>query len=243
MIIVMVDLLGQGAFKGVVGEQIQGIAGQEIGPIVAEIFESASKAASTFEVTLLGSSLLLIGAAGLFVQTRRAFAIIWGLDRGKSQMVLGTVRSYLLSFVLACAVGLLLLASSLITASLVPVGRYLEDLLPIHIEILRIVNFFVSFILITILFALTYKTLSGVELLWGDLLLGSTVTAFFFGLGNLAIQFYVGVSDVGSLYGAAGSLVVFLLWIYYSAQIFLFGAELIKVHKRMREAPGNGGIG
>jgi membrane protein len=149
-------------------------------------------------------------------------------------LVLGTVRSYLRSFLLIPLVAFLLLASAIVTAILLPFSTYIEDLLPLHLELLRLATFLTSFLFVTLLFAVTYKTLSEVRLSWSDVLPGSALAAIFFAIGNYVIEVYVSISDIGSAYGAAGSVVVFLFWIYYSAQIFLFGAEFIKVNKRAR---------
>ena len=110
----------------------------------------------------------------------------------------------------------------------------IEKLLPVHL--LSLLTIIVSFSFVTLLFAATYKTLAGVRLAWHDVLPGSALAALLFALGNIFIEAYVEIVDLGSAYGAAGSLVVFLVWIYYSAQIFLFGAEWVKVQKRMSEA-------
>ncbi|MGD0953364.1 MAG: YhjD/YihY/BrkB family envelope integrity protein [Methanotrichaceae archaeon] len=160
---------------------------------------------------------------------------------GNGQGNLGSWHGQVLSTFLFAhlAGGIPLLASSVVTAILLPLSRYIEDLLPVHLELLRLVTFLTSFLFITLLFAVTYKTLSEVGLSWQDVLPGSTVTAILFVIGNFVIgnfviAVYVSISDISSAHGAAGSIVVFLFWIYYSAQIFLFGAELIKVSKRVK---------
>jgi membrane protein len=114
------------------------------------------------------------------------------------------------------------------------VGWQIEELLPIHFGLLRLITNLLSFIFVTLLFAITYKALIEVELEWGDVLTGSALAALLFTIGNFFIEIYAGIVDIGSAYGAAGSLVVFLFWIYYSAQIFLFGAEVIKVQKKTK---------
>jgi len=133
----------------------------------------------------------------------------------------------------------MLLLSSFVTAVLLPVGKQIEEQLPVHLGLLRGITFLISFLFITLLFAVTYKTLSDVALGWMDVLTGSAVTALLLAVGNFVIEIYVSLIDLGSAYGAAGSLVVFLFWIYYSAQIFLFGAELIKVQKRRETVRSN----
>jgi membrane protein len=147
-----------------------------------------------------------------------------------------TVISYLRSYLLIALVAFLLLLTSIFTAVLLPAGRQIEEFLPIHLGLLRQLTFLVSFSYVTILFAATYKTLIEVKLTWWEVLPGSALAALLFAAGNFCIEAYVGIVDVGSAYGAAGSLVIFIFWIYYSAQIFLFGSEVIKVQKRISEA-------
>jgi membrane protein len=184
---------------------------------------------------LANALLLLLGAGGLFVQTKRAFRIIWKSHNDMASLA-GTVLSYLRSFLLIILVAFMLLATSIFTALLLPVGRLIEEILPIHLELLRQITFLVSFSFVTLLFAVVYKTLAEVKLKWREVLPGSGLAAFLFAIGNFCIEAYVGFVNIGSAYGAAGSLVVFLFWIYYSAQIFLFGAEFIKVQKRISDA-------
>jgi membrane protein len=208
---------------------------------VGDMLNRAGDQAVSYRFTLLSFLVLVLGAAGLFVQTKRAFRIIWSQECVEEPLVLGTVRSYLRSFLLIPLVAFLLLVSAVVTAILLPFSRYIEDILPVHLELLRLVTFLTSILFVTLLFAVTYKTLSEVGLSWRDVLPGSMVTAILFAIGNYVIEVYVSISDIGSAYGAAGSVVVLLFWIYYSAQIFLFGAEFIKVSKRVQSETCNQG--
>lgn len=234
LMIILNALFGYGLLGGSSLSQAQDLAGQQMPEHIGNIVNRAGDQAASYRFTLLSFLVLVLGAAGLFVQTKRAFRIIWSQETVKETLVLGTVRSYLRSFLLISLVAFLLLASSVVTAILLPLSRYIEDLLPVHLELLRLVTFLTSFLFVTLLFAVTYKTLSEVGLSWRDVLPGSTVTAILFVIGNFVIAVYVSISDISSAHGAAGSIVVFLFWIYYSAQIFLFGAELIKVSKRVK---------
>jgi membrane protein len=207
------------------------LLGQQMPRVTGELIDLAGDRAASFSFTLFSVVLLLFGAAGLFVQTKRALCIIWQLADGQMQLV-ETITSYLRSYLLIGLVAFLLLVTSIFTALLLPAGRQIEEHMPIHLGLLRSLTFLVSLIFVTMLFAVTYKTLIEVKLAWRDLLPGSALAALLFAAGNFCIEAYVGLVDVGSAFGAAGSLVVFLFWIYYSAQIFLFGAEVIKVQKR-----------
>jgi len=232
IILIIINFLFMQGFLGVdIAQQAQHFAGQQAPRVAGEMIERATDQATSFRFTLLSVLLLILGAAGLFVQTKRAFHIIWRLPEEKIPF-LDLILSYLRSFLLIALVAFLLLTTSIFTALLLPVGWQIEDLLPVHFGLLRLITNLLSFIFVTLLFAITYRTLIEVELEWGDVLTGSALAALLFTIGNFFIEIYAGIVDIGSAFGAAGSLVVFLFWIYYSAQIFLFGAEVIKVHKR-----------
>ncbi|MCX6669186.1 MAG: YihY/virulence factor BrkB family protein [Methanothrix sp.] len=234
IILITINFLFMQGFLGVdIAQQAQHFAGQQAPRVAGEMIERATDQATSFRFTLLSVLLLISGAAGLFVQTKRAFHIIWRLPEEKIPF-LDLILSYLRSFLLIALVAFLLLATSIFTALLLPVGWQIEELLPVHFGLLRLITNLLSFIFVTLLFAVSYKTLIEVELEWGDVLTGSALAALLFTIGNFFLEIYAGIVDIGSAYGAAGSLVVFLFWIYYSAQIFLFGAEVIKVHIRRK---------
>jgi membrane protein len=208
----------------------QDLVGQQMPNAADDLIDRATDQASSFSFTLINIGLLIFGAAGLFVHTRRAFHIIWKIP-DRDVPLMNTIINYLHSYLLIALVAFLLLATSVFTALLMPVGRQIEEFLPIHLGLLRLLTFWVSFCFVSLLFAATYKTLIEVKLLWRDVLPGSALAALLVAAGNFCIETYVSIVNVGSAYGAAGSLVIFLFWIYYSAQIFLFGAEVIKVQK------------
>lgn len=232
LLLIFINLLfGSGILGADVAGLAQDLAGQQAPDIAGELVNRAGEQAASFRFTILSMIILLLGSAGLFVQTRRAFHIIWAIPEDKP-FVTDAVRSYVTSFLLIAFVAFMLLISSFVSAVLLPIGERIEEQLPVHLGLLRGVTFLTSFLFVTMLFAVTYKTLSEAELDWSNVLPGAAVTALLFAAGNFVIEIFVSLIDVGSAYGAAGSLVVFLFWIYYSAQIFLFGAELIKVQKR-----------
>ncbi len=240
LMVIFINALIQSGFLGTdVTTQAERLAGQQMPKVAGELINQLGTMAASFRLTLVSVLLLLLGSAGFFVQTKKAFHIIWRLP-DDDRPLLDTILSYLRSYLLIGLVAFLLLATSLLSALLIPAGMQIEKLLPVHLKLLSlltfIVSFIVSFIFVTLLFAATYKTLAGVRLSWCEVLPGSALAALMFALGNICIEAYVKFANVGSAYGAAGSLAVFLFWIYYSAQIFLFGAEWIKVQKRMSEA-------
>lgn len=237
VLIIINSLFQHGFLGGDVAQHAQELAGRQVPVAAGELIERAGEQAASFHFTLASVALLILGAAGLFVQTKRAFRIIWSLPEEKAPLR-DTVVSYLWSFLLIALVAFLLLATSVFTALLLPLERQVEESLPVHLGLLRLLTFLISLALVTVLFTITYKALIEVELLWREVLPGSALAALLFAAGNFVIEAYVGIVNIGSAYGAAGSLVVFLFWVYYSAQIFLFGAELIKVLRRRRSMPG-----
>jgi membrane protein len=227
------SLFQHGFLDGQVVAISQNLVDRQMPSVANELIDRASNQAASFSFTLLNIGLLLFGAAGLFVHTRRAFRLIWRLP-DKVVPLIDTVISYLRSYLLIALVAFMLLVTSIFTALLLPAGKQIEEFLPIHLGLLRMLTFLVSFTSVTLLFAATYKTLIEVKLRWREVLPGSALAALLFAAGNFCIEAYVSIVNVGSAYGAAGSLVIFLFWIYYSAQIFLFGAEVIKVQKIAR---------
>ncbi len=250
LIIILISinyLFSQSEQGRLMADQVQDLAGQQAPHVVGEMIDQIGNQAASLNLTILSFLVLLLGAAGLFVQTKTAFRIIWPLqmktepstETMREAVLVGQLRSYLisygLSFLLITFVAFLLLTSSLVTAFLLPFGRVVEDLLPFRFGLLRLVTLTISLLLVTVLFSVTYKTLFDVRLSWRDVMPGSAIAAIFLAIGNFFIEIYVSIVDIGSAYGAAGSLLVFLFWTYYCAQIFLFGAEFIKVSKRMKE--------
>jgi membrane protein len=242
MIIILISinsLFHQSEQGRAIAEQVQNMAGQQAPPVVGDMIDQIGKQAASFNLTAISFLILILGATGLFVQTKAAFRIIWPLKTKTEAVLASRLRSYLmsyiLSFLLIAFVAILLLASSVVTAFLMPFGRMIEDLLPIQFGLLRLITLTISLLIVTILFSVTYKTLFDVQLGWRDVISGSAMAALFLAIGNFIIEIFVSIVNVGSFYGAAGSLLIFLFWIYYSAQIFLFGAEFIKVSKRMKE--------
>ncbi len=225
------SLFSHGYLDAQIVEQSLDMVGEQMPAGTDEIIDQASDRAASFGFTMISLVIMLFGAAGLLVQTKRAFNIIWNLN-GNGRPLLETALSYLHSYLLIALASLLLLATSLASTILLPLARLIEEHLPVHLGLLRLATFLVSFLFVTILFAATYKTLIEAHLSWQEVIPGSALASLLFAAGNFCIEAYVGRVNIASAYGAAGSLVVFLFWIYYSAQIFLFGAEVVKVQRR-----------
>jgi membrane protein len=173
---------------------------------------------------------MLIGVSGAFVELRDAFNLIWKLNGSSNTFWKVTIRERLWSLGLVVATGTLLLASLLVTAAISAAETFAGNSLPIPTVLLDSVNFIFSFVVITLLFALIFKSIPDIPIQWRDVWFGSAVTSLLFTIGKGVMGWYFGHSLLTSAYGAAASLVIFLFWIYYSAQILLFGAELTHVY-------------
>ncbi len=234
MIILMVIsglLVGPAGQTGRLQRSVSGFLGAEIAASLEGIIRTVGSSPPSYFATALAALFLFLGATGLFLQTRKGLQIIWGLKPAAGGAILNTLRSYLLSFVQLVLAGLIVLLSAALTAVITSTGRSLR-VIPFHFTLLHMANFLVFFIAVCILFASTYKTLSDARLLWSDVLYGSAFTAALFSAGNIIIGTYLGAANIGSVYGAASSIFVVIFWVYYSAQIFFFGAELIKVYSK-----------
>lgn len=233
-------VFGEDAVRGQIFNEFQVLMGSEAALLVQEVLKSAAQPESGRIATLLGIGTLLFGATAVFVQLQDSLNRVWGVAPKPGAVFTTLLRKRLLSFTILLGVGFLLMVSLVMSAALSVLSSRLEALLPMDIGLLQIFNFLLSFLLITLLFALIYRLLPDVRLDRRDVLLGAVATSLLFVLGKTAIGFYLGRTTVASAYGAAGSLVVVLLWVYYSSLIFFFGAELTWVysrHQRDQQAP------
>ena len=184
--------------------------------------------------TIIGIITLLFGALGVFNELHNSLNIIWDVEEEKPKGFLQTIKKVvidrLLSFTMILGIGFLLLVSLVVSAGLSASQETIGNAFPLSEFLLQIVNTMVSIGVITVLFALMYKFLPDAEIAWRDVWVGAFITSIFFSIGKTAIGIYLGNSAVASSFGAAGSLILLLLWIYYSAQILFFGAEFTQVY-------------
>lgn len=211
-------------------EQVSALMGEQTATAIRDMLNRAKQPSSGGIGTALGVLILLFGASGVFGELQDALNTIWGVASKPGQGLLWTIRTRFISMVAVVGTGFLLLVSLVISAWLAAAGKWLAGLLPGPEAALQILNFAVSFAAISGLFTIIYKILPDIRLTWRDVWPAGTVTALLFTLGKMVIGIYLGKSDVASGYGAAGSLVMLLLWVYYSAQILYFGAEFAYVH-------------
>ncbi len=223
---------GEEAARGQIVGQIQGLMGQEGASAIESMIANANQMEGGVISTIIGIVILLFGASGVFGQLQDALNTIWEVAPRPGQGVMTFLRSRFLSFGMVLVIAFLLLVSLVISAAIVGVSSYMTEVAPAMGVLWEGINFLVSFGVITLLFALIYRVLPDVRIAWGDVWIGAAVTALLFTIGRTLIGLYLGNAAVGSAYGAAGSLVVLLIWIFYSAQILLFGAEFTQVYAR-----------
>ncbi|MEX0271721.1 YihY/virulence factor BrkB family protein [Leptolyngbyaceae cyanobacterium UHCC 1019] len=231
-------VFGEEAARGELVRQIQGLVGKEGAEAVQAMIQNADKPGSGGTIaTIVGVILLMFGASGVFGQLQSALNTIWEVKPKPGQGIRSFLVSRFLSFAMVLVIGFLLLVSLVLSSVLAAVSHVFNNLMPGLPILGQVINFLISFGVITVLFASIYKFLPDVKIPWKNLWVGAAVTAILFNIGKLAIGLYLGNSSVGSTYGAAGSLVVVLIWVFYSAQILLIGAEFTQVYSKYRGVP------
>jgi membrane protein len=225
-------VFGAEAAQGRVVAQIQGLVGRSAAEAIQAMLESARKPGQGVVAAIFGAATLLFGAGGAFNELRGALDVIWEIPPRQGGGILALIRERLASFGMVLVVGFLLLVSLVISAGIS--AFEVTGTFPGSGVVLQVVNNGVSLAVITVLFALIFKYLPDAHppVAWKDIWVGAFLTAALFTLGKYGIGFYLGRSSVASAYGAAGSVVLLLVWVYYSAQILFFGAELTQVYAR-----------
>ena len=222
---------GADAARGQILAELRGLIGKEGALMIEGLIKSASEPEKSAAATIVGVVLLFIGATTVFGELQDALDRIWRAPvKVKTTGILRLLQTRLLSFGMIMGISFLLMVSLVISAGLSALGAWWGPLFVGWEIVAQLVNFFVSFALITVLFALIYKVMPRVSVAWRDVWFGAAVTSLLFTIGKLVIGLYIGKSGVTSVFGAAGALVVLLLWVYYSAQIFLLGAEYTWVY-------------
>lgn len=226
------SLFGEAAARGQIIAQIQGSVGPEGAAFIQSLLENAGRggAGSGLFASVIGIILLLFGATGLFVELQDALNTVWGVTAKPNRGVKNFLRNRALSFVMVLSIGFLLLASLVLSAVLASLSRFTDSNLFELGRFWQITNLAVSFGVIVLLFATIYKLLPDVRIPWSDVWVGASITALLFMIGRFLLGLYLGNTAFSSTYGAAGSLIILLVWFYYSAQILFFGAEFTKVY-------------
>ena len=225
-------LLGKTAAQGQIISQVEDLAGEAGAQAVRAAIESARNASGSLLATGFGVVTLLFGLWGVFGELQDALNTIWGVPTRPGRGVIGVIKQRFWSFTMVVGIGFLLLVSLAASAWLAAVGKFFSRLLPFPAVVIETANVLLSFVVITFMFAVIYKLLPDVKIAWRNVWTGAAVTAVLFTIGKTLIGLYLGRSTVASVYGAAGSIIVILLWVYYSAQVVFFGAEFTKVYSR-----------
>ena len=221
-------LLDRTAVQTQVSAKIHSLAGPQAEKALTSLLYNSGRHSSGWLASMVGMATLLFGASGVFGELRSALNKIWDaqpVDTG----ITGFVRERFFSFGMVLSIGFMLMVSLVLSSALATASKYFEALIHAPLALLSVLNFLISLAGIAVLFALIFKFVPETEVHWRDVRLGAFFTAVLFTVGKTLIGLYIGRTGVGSPYGAAGSLVAMTVWVYYSAQIFLFGAEFTRV--------------
>jgi membrane protein len=227
--------LGEEKARGGIDREISQTFGPTTGEALSAMLKNAHDSGGHVGVTILGLIILLVGASGVFVQLQDALNVVWKKEThaAKGSGILHFLRHRLLSFTAVLGTGFLLLVSLVVNSILAGVSAWMTSGdLPGGVWFWQLVSLAVTFACVTVLFALIFKMLPDAEIAWKDVWIGGVLTALLFMVGQHLIGLYLGQSSVASAFGAAGSLVVILVWVYYSAQIVLFGAEFTHAYSK-----------
>ena len=232
-------VFGPEAVRGEIVGQIDGLIGHQGAEAVQAMLEGAAKPSSSIPATIVGVITFFLGATGAFLELQTDLDAIWRVKPKESTSFWrALLKQRLVSFGLVLGFAFVLLTSLVVSAALAALHTYMGNAFPGVAVIWEALNVVVSLAVITALFAMIYKVLPDVRLLWGDVIVGALVTAGLFTLGKFLIGLYIGTSAFASTYGAAGSVIVILVWVYYSAQIILLGAEFTREYvKRFSSRP------
>ncbi|MDP9036332.1 MAG: YihY/virulence factor BrkB family protein [Myxococcota bacterium] len=226
-------IFGRDAAQGKIVGELRGLVGNDGAAIIQSMILQASIKSGGVIATVVGVVTLLVGATGVVVELQDALNTIWKVAPKPGRGVMGMVRDRMLSFGLILAFGFLSIVSLAMSAGLAALGGWFSHIVPGWVVLGYVVNYGISFAIITLMFATMYKLLPDVKIAWRDVWVGAAVTSVLFHIGKFLIGLYLGKATVASGFGAAGSLAVILVWVYYTSQIVLLGAEFTRVYADM----------
>jgi membrane protein len=225
-------VFGEQAAQGQIVGQIEGVVGPQGAQVIQSMIAGASNPSTGIVATAISVLALLFGASGIFVQLQDSMNLIWEVERKPGRGIMGTIKDRLFAVALVLSVGVLLIALMFASSAVWALTSYFRDVLPLPGWFWQLVNFVVSLSILSLVFALILKMVPDVNIAWRDVWVGAVTTALLFTIGQMLLGLYLGRGSFGSTYGVAGSALVLLVWIYYSAQIFLLGAEMTQVYAR-----------
>jgi membrane protein len=229
-------VFGEKAVQGQLAWEIQTLVGGDAAQAIQAVIRGAHRPSSGLIATILSIATLVVGASSVVVELHSALNLIWGIPDPDAGSWLGNVMAFVkqrfYSAVVVTAAGCLLLVSLVASVFITTIGEFFSPLLPTPPWVLHLGAFVASFIVVTLLFGAIYKLLPDIRLRWSDVLIGASVTSLLFTIGKQALAIYLGRVGFESTYGAAWTVVIVLVWVYYSAQLFFLGAEFTKVYTR-----------
>ncbi len=224
-------IFGSDAAEGRIYTEIESLVGKDSALLIEIAIKHSADTGTGIIAAVISIITLLIGSVTVFNELQDSLNIIWKVKaKPRGNAIRNFLRVRVISFALIIAIGFLLLISLTVSAVLTAVGHSFRSIVPIPVEVLEAVNTLLSLVVIAVLFGMIFKILPDVVLSWKDVRIGAIVTAVLFVFGKFLIGLYIGSSSLGSTYGAAGSLAIILVWVYYSSQIFFLGAEIVYVH-------------
>lgn len=225
--------LGDNAAREELYKQISGTVGSDAAGLISQMLQNSSQGGQgrSLVATIIGFATILLGAGGLFGQLQDSLNTIWGVQPKPNQGFWFMLRTRFISFAMVLGIGFMLLVSLVASTAIAALSNWMKgSALPGPDWLFEVLNLVISIVVFTGLFAAIYKVLPDVEIQWRDVWIGAFVTSILFSAGKLALGWYLGRQSVESTYGAASSLVILLLWVYYASQITFFGAEFTKVY-------------
>lgn len=223
-------VFGEEAVRGQLEDQMRVYVGDRVASTVQGLVESAARPGKGWLNAMTGFIILLVGASSVFAQLKEALNIIWGVTEPKWTGVMNFVMTRLFSFGMVLVIGFLLLTSLLLSTAMAGLGKYMNAFFGVPVEVWGGMGMLFSLLLVTTLFAIIFKVLPDVKIRWKEVWVAAGLTAVLFEVGKYGLSYYLGRESVASSYGAAGSLVLLLLWVYYASCLMLFGAEFSQVY-------------
>jgi membrane protein len=222
--------VGQATVQAEILRRAQELVGEQAASSIQLMIGDGYRPDPSLFATIISIMIILIGSTSAFVMLKQALNIMWGAKGNPDAPIWNMVKERLLSFFMIFFIGILLILSFVLSVALSFLSGFFQYLLPLQPFFMQVADFSLSILLITLLFAVIYKVLPDVEIAWTDVWIGSIITAILFTLGKFLFAMYLGRSSISSAYGAASSLAIILMWVYYSAQVFFIGAEITKVY-------------
>ena len=225
-------IFGEEAARGQLFYELKNMIGADGAQMLETIIKGAANTTTGIVATVLSVIFLVLGSIGVFVELQESLNIVWGVEPRPGRGIRGFIKLRIVSFAMVVATGFLLMISLVINSAIALLNEFMAEMFPSLIPVAFILNNAASLIVITILFALIYKVLPDVVISWRYVWLGAIITSVLFSIGKYLIGIYLGSSSYASTYGAAASLVIIFVWIYYSGLILFFGAELTQVYRK-----------